>query len=432
VPLVAISIKLDRIEEELLYQDNGGGWWLSAVCTFEEDAKGRTIVAQSIPRERFAAGERGPQVGYWREIGGAPEAFAEREGRFRPVQIQEAASSDEAAGRGRIPAGRGIASAGARGATRQAPWIRAGPRSRENRGGERVSQRTMPAFVRELLASPPRRGNGLNNWFFRAARVLHPFLSREEITRLLQAATYGERIQPGEIKRAVERSAACAWVPGEPVQPVLRPTWPTVDAGQREAVLEAADGLGLVDLWEGSPVRFEDNLPHTEEIVDALFPGDALLCCAKSNSEFATRTREDWRGKLAAMQFIVPSPMMARTGRTQDGRESEHTLANTAERRFLVIEQDSGTVDEQAAILAHLAERAPLSLAVHSGSRSLHGWFHCQGQGEERLRAFMRYAVSLGADPATWTRSQFVRMPDGTRGKGSRQVVYFFNPGVIK
>jgi hypothetical protein len=211
-----------------------------------------------------------------------------------------------------------------------------------------------------------------------------------------------------------------------------QPTWPAVNAEQRAAVIEAADGVGLVDLWEGSPVRFEDNLPHTEEIVDALFPGDALLCCAKSNSEFATRVREDWRGKLAAMQFIVPSPMTARTGRTQDGKESEHTLENTGQRRFLVIEQDAGTVDEQAAILAHLAERAPLTLAVHSGSKSLHGWFFCAGQCEETLRLFMHHAVTLGADRATWTRSQFVRMSDCTRDNGSRQVVYFFNPGVIK
>lgn len=54
------------------------------------------------------------------------------------------------------------------------------------------------------------------------------------------------------------------------------------------------------------------------------------------------------------------------------------------------------------------------------------------GQPEERLRRFMRYAVALGADRATWTRSQFVRMPDGTRDNGERQTVYFFNPEVIR
>ena len=37
-----------------------------------------------------------------------------------------------------------------------------------------------------------------------------------------------------------------------------------------------------------------------------LFPENPLLCCGKSTSDFATRSREEWRGKLAAMQLIVP------------------------------------------------------------------------------------------------------------------------------
>ena len=124
--------------------------------------------------------------------------------------------------------------------------------------------------------------------------------------------------------------------------------------------------------------------------------------------------------------------MTERSGRTQDGKESQHTLQNTAARRFLVIEQDRGIIDEQAAVLLHLAERAPLVVAVHSGNKSIHGWFLAAGQKEETLQCFMRYAVSLGADRATWTRSQFVRMPDGARDNGKRQVVYFFNPRVLK
>jgi hypothetical protein len=124
--------------------------------------------------------------------------------------------------------------------------------------------------------------------------------------------------------------------------------------------------------------------------------------------------------------------MSAVTGKTKDGRDSGHTLSNTGQRRFLVIEQDAGSPDEQAAVLMHLASQAPLALAVHSGSKSIHGWFYCAGQAEERLRSFMNYAVSLGADRATWTRSQFVRMPDGRRDTGKQQVVYFFNPEVVK
>ena len=91
-----------------------------------------------------------------------------------------------------------------------------------------------------------------------------------------------------------------------------------------------------------------------------------------------------------------------------------------------------GELDEQAAILLYLAQFAPLAIVAHSGSKSLHGWFFCQGQSEERLRAFMRHAVIFGADPVTWTRNQFVRLPGGTRDNGNQQTVFYINPGVIK
>jgi hypothetical protein len=281
---------------------------------------------------------------------------------------------------------------------------------------------TLPQFVRDLLASPPRRGEGLNNWLYRVARVLHPYHNSAEIIELLRAATTGEAIKRGEIERAVERSKATAWKPSQAAQHLTQAlAWPKVNTEQREAVI--ASGAGLVDLWEISPVRFEDDKSRTEEIIDQLFSGDPLLCVGKSNCDFQTRLRSECRGELAALQVIVPNAMTARIGRTQDGKESAHTLENTGPRRFLVIEQDAATIDEQAAVLLHLAERAPLALAVHSGNESIHGWFYCVGESEERLRRFVQYAVSLGADRATWTRSQFVRMPDGTRDNGHRQTV---------
>jgi hypothetical protein len=289
----------------------------------------------------------------------------------------------------------------------------------------------LPRFARDLLASPPRRGQGLNIWFYRVARVLHPFRDAGEIVEILRAATAGEPVKHGEIERAVERSKATAWHPGQPSPSITHPpAWPKVNAEQRGAVI--ASGNGLVDLWEISPVRLEDNEPHTEEIFDLIFPGDPLLCVGESNAKFATRARGEWRGQLHRMSFVVPSPMTARTGSTQEGKESAHALSIVGPRRFIVVEQDTGTIDEQAAILLHLAARAPLVLAVHSGGKSIHSWFFCAGQPEERLRRFMQYSVSLGADSATWSKSQFVRIPDGQRDTGERQTVFFFNPWVIE
>jgi hypothetical protein len=287
----------------------------------------------------------------------------------------------------------------------------------------------LPQFILDLLSAPPRRGGGLNLWLYRVARVLHPYRASAEIISLLKAATAGEPIKHGEIERAVERSKATAWHPGQPPVPQA-PAWPKVNLEQREAV--TASGPGLVDLWEISPIRFEDPDPHSEEIIDALFPGDPLLCAGRSNSDFETRLRSEWRGSLASLQLIVPNPMTARTGLTQDGKESAHALSNTGPRWFLAIEQDHGTIDEQAAVLYHLAQQAPLALAVHSGGKSVDGWFYCVGQTEERLRAFMAYAITLGADDATWSRVQFVRMPGGRREDGEHQTVYFFFPEVVK
>jgi hypothetical protein len=202
-------------------------------------------------------------------------------------------------------------------------------------------------------------------------------------------------------------------------------TWPKPNQDQLEAIVR--DGGGLADLWEASPIRIEDTAAHTEAVIDLLFPGNPLLCCGVSQFDFDTKPRSEWRGQLDRMQFIVPSPMSAISGLSKDARTSKHTLANTGSRRFLICEFDLGAPDAHAALLLHLGQFAPLVCVVHSAGKSLHGWFLVAGQPDAKVEKFFRYAVSLGADRATWTRSQFVRMPDGTRDGGRRQTIYLLN-----
>lgn len=287
---------------------------------------------------------------------------------------------------------------------------------------------TLPRFIDEMLAAPPRAGNGVHRWLFSVARQLHAHLPAVQIVALLENRVQGcgRDVSRKEITDAVQSALACAWKPNgntATAQPVAK--WPGVNQEQRAAILR--DNGGLADLWELSTLRFENNDPHTEVIIDRLFPGSPLLCCGKSNSVFDTKPREDWRGELSKLALIVPSPMSAITGLTKDGKESKHSLNNTGTRRFLICEFDTGTADEHAALLIHLANYAPLVCVVHSGGKSCHGWFYVHKQPDEKVAKFFRYAVSIGADPATWTRSQFVRMPDGTRDNGNRQTVYFLN-----
>jgi hypothetical protein len=163
--------------------------------------------------------------------------------------------------------------------------------------------------------------------------------------------------------------------------------------------------------------------------------------------------RGTWRKvKGIVNRFIVPSPMTAPRGLTQQHNMSAHALSNTGPRRFLIVEFDFDSTNSAeearllerlsnegrdvrdlcAALLLHLAEEVPLALAVHSGGKSLHGWFYCAGVPEEKVWRFFNYALSVGADRANWTPSQFARMPDGLRENGGRQTVYFLNPEVVE
>ena len=319
-------------------------------------------------------------------------------------------------------------------------------------------KKSPPQFIRDLLASCPTAGTGVHSWLFGCARALHPFFSdKEQLYRLLASATSkcGRHVPAREIEDAIMNSADCAWQPGQTSPGEKRqPKWPCRDYSKIERIVR--DGPTLAALSAASPVKFSGDLRATETIIDAIFPRLSLLCCGWGMSRFDTRTREEWRGSLASMPLIVPSPMTARTGLTKNGNPSAHCLDNTGPRRFLVVEFDfkeknadgSDTADAPmlraltadgksvadvcAALHGHLSCLAPLALVVHSGGKSLHGWYYAEGEPEAKLLKFMRYAVSIGGDPATWTRSQFVRMPDGTRDNGSRQTVHYYNPEVIQ
>lgn len=303
--------------------------------------------------------------------------------------------------------------------------------------------------VHAILNSCPDAGEGVNDWLFKAARPLHPFcIEWGVIEELLEAATAGcgRALKPDEIPRAVRNSA-----PGRRAQYAASPKWPVKNHEQIEAVAHGS-GFRAVDLERLSPAPLEQNPDY---YLDALFPGNPLLCIGRSKFSFSTRWREDWRGKLKGCQFIVPSAMCKPVGRTQEGGASEHCLDNTGARQFLVVEFDFkeftddgretadalllrrlasegiSPIDLNASLHRHLASFCPIALAVHSGGKSLHGWYPCAGASEDALQKFFRCAVALGADRATWTRSQFVRLPGGLRDNGKPQRVLYFNAAVI-
>jgi hypothetical protein len=312
----------------------------------------------------------------------------------------------------------------------------------------------LPRFLRDLLSAPPAEGTGLHQWLYRCACALKPWRDDESIVNLLAVATHGTR---RNLQREI-RDAVCnarnGWEPG--MIPQIRSqgetkTWPKRNDEQIATIL--ADGYGEADLWEASPRRFEcESESTTGEMLALLFPGNPLLCIGWRKDAFATREREAWSRFKRPLQFIVPSPMSRPFGLTRDGKSSPKTNANTGPRRFLVIEFDfepekcvadarlsaigarnglHHTRDLCACLLRHLATFAPLALVVWSGGKSLQGWFPVIGQPEELGRDLFRRACLIGADRATWTPSQFIRVPYGLRDNGNIQAPIYFNPSLL-
>jgi len=173
-------------------------------------------------------------------------------------------------------------------------------------------------------------------------------------------------------------------------------------------------------------------LPRAEEIdcygaLELLFGENTLLCCGADQSKFRTAPLYFFKDKCEGLQFVVPSPMSSIWAETQGGDRSQHTLNNTGPRKYLVVEFDTGEHADHAAFLHNLNRIIPITMVVHSGNKSLHGWFHVEGMSETKQVSFFDEATKLGADTATWNKSLFVRMPDGTRENGKRQSILYFN-----
>lgn len=306
----------------------------------------------------------------------------------------------------------------------------------------------LPKRLRELLDSCPTKGNGVHGWLFMAALQLHRYFSEDEIVELLKEKLSCQRPESEVVGTVVN---AGKYARGEMGSPSQKP-WPAVDyALVHEIVLKSR--IRLKDLSAISPVDLSKEGPRTGEILNALFPGNPLLCIGHSVNTCWTKPRQFWGGRESDFQFIVPNPMCKETGVKSDGKVSQRCLDNTGPRAFIVIEfdiTDDGpwtrfvsdwgdrgitTIDANVALIIELASnglpRLPLGLMLHSGGKSVHAWFPCAGLTDEQVRPFMARAVRLGADKATWTRCQLVRMPDGMRNNGNRQRVHYFAPSVI-
>ena len=316
----------------------------------------------------------------------------------------------------------------------------------------------MPTWLLEKLRTPPKAGAGIHGWLFSTARQLHAHMTPQQAVEALRIATMRctRAVSVREITDAVTNSQSCAWeskdvwdidpdvlpaeVKGHDVDHTLaRATnlWPKPCVVQRQTALRHGqeEVHAVADLWERSLRALS---MYTAEnflkilLEEMLWMDDPLVCVAREHPRDARTLPLSEHKDLSGCSFVVPSPMVKPLGSRKDGKSSPRCLDNTGPRAYLVIEfDDLDGKDVHASLLWALHRCAvstggpPLVCVVDSAGKSLHGWFQVGGRSESELREFMAYAILLGADPATWTRCQLVRMPNGTRGEARQQVRFF-------
>ena len=273
------------------------------------------------------------------------------------------------------------------------------------------------------IGTCPPPGTGVNRWTFTTACMLFQAGWNEDKVRdyLNEHTTRSGHQADAEIARAIER--APQWIRQGAAS--SRKKWPAIDCGELKKALN--NGIGVEELRLFSPLK----QAFAHQVLPILFPDNPLIWAARSvHPEIGdTLPLQQWLPVAGMQQFIVPNPMISRD--IPRNGKSRRCLTNTGPRRFLVVEQDQGILDEQAAILWHLSRFAPFTMAVNSAGKSIHGWFYVADRSEETNRAFMEYAVSLGADPATWVKCQPVRIPAGHRPNKGKQEILFFRPAAI-
>jgi len=187
----------------------------------------------------------------------------------------------------------------------------------------------LPKRVFELLSNCPREGNGVHDWLFKTALQLHRHFPEDQILELLKEKLSCVRPER-EIHDAVINAGRYAR--GE-MGSASQSQWPAVDYTMIHKIVVNSP-VRLKDLPALSPVCITDKEPMTEEILDALYPGNPLLCFARTVQSSRTRPREFWRGRESGYSFLVPNPMTKERGAKSGGGESERCLDNTGARKI--------------------------------------------------------------------------------------------------
>ena len=277
----------------------------------------------------------------------------------------------------------------------------------------------LPAFQLERILTVPQRGTSHRELFRDSCAMHRCGFTASEQEQVLRARyeRYYREITDREYVSAITHAAGAStkqW-----------PRWPNAEPALIAAVLK---GEGSVSQLEtSSPVQEPWELTPAV-ILDRYFGENDIMSMGKTKTHTDTETRDWFRGREHEYQFVVPNPMSASCGTTQDGKPSKRCLDNSGPWVSQVIEFDHGTLDDQARLHLKLqVQGAALRMVVYSGGKSLHGWYDVKHWPQDQFDRFRRDAAMLGADRALFTACQFVRVPNALRDNGKIQKTVYLS-----
>lgn len=211
---------------------------------------------------------------------------------------------------------------------------------------------------------------------------------------------------------SVDDSPAKAWKPKR-----VKRTREQIDADKRASVAlslamrakQAQEGIleryrwDFMDIMESSPLHIEGGRAQAIALLGLFDPNDTVWCGEKEDSiakdkvdEYEADKRKHarlrsvrrcFRPALRWIDFaktsidVMPGPRVCacvfKPVDAQGRPATARSLEQVARARFLVVEHDHLTLDEQGAHLRWLREACKLRLraVVFTGGKSLHGWF---------------------------------------------------------
>jgi hypothetical protein len=327
----------------------------------------------------------------------------------------------------------------------------------------------LPTFEKrcaELLASIPWTGSGdrlVWKWMLEAATAHAQYRhSRDEARAFLLEHVTPERCGRGLEGNDLENCLARVWggqTGSSGIAYASASRWPKAEPSETERIVAQSD-FSVTVLRRQSDNRAPDFEFAPYDLLERLYYPKALVCIGSDFYTDITQPLEKWKDKdLFKREFIVPSPMTKRSGKTQKGKDRPRCRDAAAnERRWLVIEFDFKKTDDagkptiwaptierwerqgvsvhdaSTRLVRHLVDehQIPLAMVVHSGGKSLHSWFNVRGlpdAADSPLHKFMSEAARLGCDTKLFQPEQWARFPGGYRpAKQRRQEVIYFNP----